>query len=107
MNTKENLRDQAGGTITIPKYYDWELGEEIKGDLCLHSRLYTYRTELGVVSGWTMSITCTIDRPVKDVWPYFKDFNLWQKKHYYSGVVGDLEGQIFSLGDDSVAVAGS
>jgi hypothetical protein len=41
----------------------------------------------------------TLGRTAAEVWPYFKDLNLWQNAygHYYSGVVGDLEGKTFSI----------
>jgi hypothetical protein len=40
----------------------------------------------------------TIDRPARDIWPFIKDFNLWEGSHFvYSGVIGDLEGQTFFL----------
>jgi hypothetical protein len=40
------------------------------------------------------------DAPRERVWPYAKDFNLWQNVggYYYSAVLGDIEGQPFSLG---------
>jgi hypothetical protein len=41
----------------------------------------------------------TIARPARDVWPHLKDFNGWQNEygHYYSGVIGDLDGKTFRL----------
>jgi hypothetical protein len=70
------------------------------GDICLHTRLYTYKTDGRIVSGWTMSVMFTIDRLARDVWPCLKDFNAWQNAygHYYTGVVGDLEGKTFRIG---------
>src|SRR5688572_6851454 len=61
------------------------------GDICLHTRLYTYKTDTGVVAGWTMSVMFTVERPAREVWPYVKDFNLWQNAygHYYMGVDGE------------------
>jgi uncharacterized protein YndB with AHSA1/START domain len=72
----------------------------INGDLCLHTRLYTYRTGNKLVAGWTMSVTFVIERAAMDVWPHLKDFNPWQNAygHYYTGVVGDLEGKSFRIG---------
>ena len=44
------------------------------------------------MAGTATSVIFTLDRPAKDVWPYVKDFNLWQSDygHKYSGVIGDL-----------------
>jgi hypothetical protein len=51
------------------------------------------------VAGKTFSVMFTVDQPARHVWPQLKDFNAWQNPygHYYSGVVGDLEGQTFLL----------
>jgi len=94
-------KPSSDGTVLAPHYYEGPAPADfnVKGDVCLHERLYTYKTDAGLVAGWTMSVMFTIDRPAKDVWPYFKDFNRWQKNHYYSGVVGDLEGKTYSLSD--------
>jgi hypothetical protein len=69
------------------------------GDICLHTRVYTYKTDVMVVSGATISVMFTIHRMAKDVWPYLKDFNLWQNAYgyYYTGIVGDLEGKTFRI----------
>jgi hypothetical protein len=39
--------------------------------------------------GWYIDVMFTIERPPKDVWPYFKDFNPWQNAngYYWSAVV--------------------
>ena len=76
--------------------------ERIKGDVKLNRQFFTYEIDAGLVAGSLLTITFTIDRPARDVWPYYKDFNLWQNlySYYYSGVVGDLEGQEFFLTDD-------
>ena len=101
MTLKENHKQVDRGNIVTPIYYDVGLGADVNvnGDVCLYPRLYTYETDSGLVAGWTMNVMATIDRPARDVWAYFKDFNRWQKDHYYSGVVGDLEGKTLSLGD--------
>jgi len=51
------------------------------------------------MTGTTTNVMFTIDRPAKAVWPYLRDFNLWQNSyhHYYSGVAGDLEGRTIRL----------
>ncbi len=73
---------------------------DVNDDLCLRTRLYTYRTADKLVAGWTMSVTFVIERAAKDVWPHLKDFNPWQNAygHYYTGVIGDLEGKSFRIG---------
>lgn len=35
----------------------------------------------------------SMDCPARDVWPYFKDFNLWHEDLTYDGVIGDREGK--------------
>ena len=70
-----------------------------EGDVSLNRQFFTYEIDAGLVAGSLLSVMFTIERPAKDVWPYFKDFNLWQSQlsHFYSGVVGDLEGEEFFL----------
>lgn len=67
------------------------------GNVHLHGRYFTTRDESGLVSGTNIDVMFTIDRPTKDIWPVLKDFNLWQKGHQYSGILGDLEGKTFYL----------
>jgi hypothetical protein len=78
------------------------------GDVKIHQRFYSEDTQAGMVVGKTLSILFTIDRPAKDVWPHVKDFNPWQNEygHYYSGVIGDLEGQTFRIGEAPDDLAG-
>jgi len=93
-----NLKSAVdAGTLSAPRYYEGE--SEIIGDVRINNKLYTYRTELGLVIGSTASVMFVLDQPAKEVWPYFKDFNLWQPNHYYTGVVGDMEGKSFGIGD--------
>lgn len=77
----------------------YEGPQDTTGDVHIHRRYFTYRVAAGIVAGSDVSVMFTIDAPVKNVWPCFKDFNLWQSphRHYYSGVLGDLEGKTFSL----------
>jgi hypothetical protein len=79
-------------TVLTPKYYEGLA--DVSGDARQHRRYFTYKTDAGLVAGTATSVMFTIDRPSEEVWRYFKDFNLWQNSyhHYYSGVVGDLEG---------------
>src|SRR5947209_2244667 len=96
MHVRNPRSSTEEGTEAAPGYYDGP--NEVIGDLRLNQRYFLYRTPLGLVSGKTFSITFTIDRPTRDVWPVFKDFNLWQNSHNgYSGVVGDLDGKSFQL----------
>jgi hypothetical protein len=77
----------------------YEGPQAITADAQVHRRYFTYRTETGIVAGSDVSVMFAIDSPVALVWPCFKDFNLGQNphRHYYSGVVGDLEGKTFGL----------
>lgn len=88
---------QITGTVQARRYYEGP--SDIRGDVRVHGRFFTYRTDAGLVSGCAFNVMFTIDRPAREAWPYVKDFNLWQNayNHYYSGVVGDLEGKTFRL----------
>jgi hypothetical protein len=88
----------AWGTAGAPRFFKGYT--EVEDDVRLHGRFYTYVIDPGLVAGVTLSVMCVIDRPVSEVWPYYKDHNLWQNSydHYYSGVIGDLgEGQRFTI----------
>lgn len=77
------------GTVRSPRYYDGPA--EISGDVKLSRRCFTYETASGLVVGSDFSVMFTIDRPASAVWPYFKDFTLWQGSHHtYTEVLGDL-----------------
>jgi hypothetical protein len=94
---KDSERTATEGTRNAPKFHEGTA--EVIGDVRLKNRLYTYRTNIGLVVGTATTVMFTLDHPVKDVWPYFKDFNLWQPNHYYTGVVGDMEGKSLGIGD--------
>src|SRR5579859_7046309 len=83
--------------ISARTYYDGP--SHINADEQIHARYFTYRTEAGLVAGDSLSVLFVIDRPAKEVWRYLRDFNLWQNEHqhFYSGVMGDLEGKSFRL----------
>jgi len=85
----------AAGTALSPKYFEGPVYG--KDDVRMHQRYFTYQADAGLVTGKNSNVMFTIDRPAKQVWSYLKDFNLWQNSYgyYYSGVVGDLEGQAF------------
>src|SRR5262249_29887262 len=102
--TSSATPEHAGGTAVAPNYYDGI--DEIQGDIRQNTRLFTYRCEAGLVAGNRTSVSFSIDRPASEVWPYARDWNTWQNQssHYYSGALGDLEGDTFSLSlepDDS------
>jgi hypothetical protein len=89
------------GTKLEPRYL--ELDEAVDGGARMSHRLFTYRTDEGVVAGWAGSVTWTVERPTKVVWPVFKDLNLWQgaTDHLYSEVLGDSEGKKVFFHDGS------
>jgi hypothetical protein len=74
---------------------------EIAGDVHLSLRYFTAHLRVGMIAGSNLNATFTIERPPNEVWPYARDWNLWMRGggFYLSGVVGDLEGQTFSLSD--------
>jgi hypothetical protein len=80
-----------------PKFYEGP--SYTKDDVHLGYKYYTYPIDAGLVSAGLLSVRFTIDRPAREIWPFFKDFNLWQNGYgySYSGVVGELEGKTFKL----------
>jgi hypothetical protein len=92
------MSGEQGRTALAPTWHEGPV--ERHDDVRLNRRWFSYDSEAGLVAGSILNVMFTIDRPVCDVWPHFKDFNLWQNvyDHYYSEVVGDLEeGQTFSI----------
>ena len=91
-------KSATAGTALAPAYYEGPVDRQ--DDVCLHQRYFSYQVDSGWVTGKTFNVMFTIDRPAREVWPHLKDFNPWQNTygHYYSGVVGDLEGGTFLLG---------
>lgn len=85
------------GSSSARKYYEGPTANQ--GDVHIRIRYFTYETAQGLVAGRNTNHLFTIDRPAKDIWPYLKDFNLWQNPYgfYYSDVVGDIEGSTFTL----------
>jgi len=100
MNGATSAVTSGEGTPQSPRYYEGTA--EIRDDVHQRRRYFTYRTGDVLVAGYAGSVMFTIDRPARDVWPCLKDFNLWQSshRHYYSGVVGDLEGKTFRLSSE-------
>src|ERR1700733_10475430 len=99
MNSNDSSANFLEGTALSPTFYEGP--DVITGDLRQRRRYFTYRDGASVAAGYAVSLMFTIDRPAKDIWPYFKDFNRWQNvhQHYYSGVVGDLQGQLVRFSD--------
>lgn len=95
MTSNESLRRQG---TQYPVYHEGK--EDSDADVSIRTRYFTIETEEGVEAGASINVMFTIDRPAREVWPYFKDWNLWMNDygHYWSGVVGDLEGGTFSVG---------
>ena len=94
------------GTVLEPVYYDGP--EETIDDVSLSQQLFSYETAEGLVVGRTFNVIFTVDRPVTEVWPLFKDFNRWQNQfgHFYSGVVGDLySSEEHDLGEETFAMS--
>jgi hypothetical protein len=80
---------------------DWTDGpKDVVGDVRIQQRFYREDTAAGRVVGKTLSVLFTVDAPAARVWLHLKDFNPWQNAygHYYSGVIGDLEGRTFRIG---------
>lgn len=85
----------VSGTLLSRKYHEGpagQIGEDTIPSRAYHKRYFTYETPEGLVAGMATNVIFTLDRPAREVWPYVKDFNLWQADygHKYSGVVGDL-----------------
>jgi hypothetical protein len=98
-----SIEATTAGTVQVPTYHEGLA--DVHGDMRQHLRYFTYPTDAGLVAGTVTSVVFTIERSAKDVWPYFKDFNLWQSSygHRYSGIVGDLyTQQDLALGDGIV-----
>jgi uncharacterized protein YndB with AHSA1/START domain len=65
----------------------------------IRQRFFIYKEDGGIMSGDELSVMFTLDRPPREVWPYFKDFNVWHSaQNYYTAVVGDCEGKTYRLG---------
>src|SRR4051812_43493463 len=69
------------GTAASPKFR--VAFDEQHDDLKLNGRYYTFTDDVGLVAGATVDLTCTFDKPARDVWPYFKDHTLWQDAYHH------------------------
>ena len=80
MATSEHSSVIGGeGTLASPHFYP--ALSESSGDVRLSSRLFSYETAGGLVTGIDFSVAFTIDRSAAEVWKYFKDFNAWQTSY--------------------------
>jgi hypothetical protein len=91
----------AVATPLAPAFYDGPV--DVREEVQLSQRFFSYPGETGWVTGKTFNVVFTLEYPVARVWPYLKDFNLWQNDygHFYSGIIGDMEGHDFTLTDTS------
>jgi hypothetical protein len=80
------------GTVDAPTFHEGPSVDD--GDVHLRQRLFTYETADGLVAGQDISVSFTLDRGAGDVWPFVRDFNLWQNAYgyFYSGNLGQLYG---------------
>jgi hypothetical protein len=100
--TSSNNPVKAQGSASWT-YYDDENPVE-QGDVRMQARYFTSKTPEGLVSGCNLNVMFTVDRSASKVWSYLKDFNVWQKGHHYSGVIGDLDGKTFYLSLSPISV---
>lgn len=88
-STKQDV-DGGRGTLKAPRFHQ---GAEFSGDdVHINTKYFTYDTADGLVGGYEIALTFTIDRPAAVVWPHFKDWERWQSAYdyYYSAPPGDL-----------------
>ncbi len=80
------------GTKASPMHYQGPI--HVEKDVKLNRQYLTYVDDVGVVAGSLLSVAFDLQGSSADIWPQFKDFNLWQNSYgyYYSRVVGDSEG---------------
>lgn len=85
---------EKSGTFAAPKIA--HVG--VLGDNGLNVRrtVFSYRNAGEDVVGTTTNVHFTLDLPVKDVWPTFQNFNLWQTVGgvSFSGPFGDKVGEM-------------
>ena len=83
------MASTATGTVAVPRAYEGPA--RIDEDAVVSSRLFSYDTDGGLVTGYEISVQFTLDGTASEVWPYVKDWNAWQNPYgyFYNGVVGD------------------
>ena len=93
------------GTKLNPKYHKIIVTKR-NNDIAEVS-FYSFKDNGFSVAGLNLSIEVVIDKPAKDVWPHFKNFNTWTNKtgYYYwddttgkPGIFGDMQGKVVRLG---------
>jgi hypothetical protein len=97
MNAASDERRSGEWSARAPRFYQGPA--DSRDGVELNYRYYTHPVGEELAAGLVASITFGIDRPAKEVWRHLKDFNAWQNPcdHYYSGVIGDLEGKTYRL----------
>ena len=82
------------GTFAEPRVSD----VAVYGDDAVTVRriVFSYQNGMEEVVGTKTGVHFTLNRPVKDVWPVFQNFNLWQNHqgYFFSGAFGDREGDL-------------
>lgn len=82
------------GTFARPKIGDIAVyGDE---NTTIRRVVFSYASGAEQVVGTKTSVYFKVARPVKDVWPVFQDFNLWQNDagYFVTGPFGDNEGEL-------------
>jgi hypothetical protein len=85
---------QAEGTFAAPKISDISVyGNK---DTIIRRVVFSYVSDAEKTVGTKTSVYFTLNSPVKEVWPIFQNFNLWQnhKGYFYSGAFGDRENEL-------------
>jgi hypothetical protein len=84
------MASTATGTVAAPRVYEGPSRSD--DDAVVNSRLFSYDTDSGLVTGYEISVQFTLNGTASEVWPYMKEWNAWQNPYgyFYNGVVGDL-----------------
>jgi uncharacterized protein YndB with AHSA1/START domain len=105
MPEQTTTAESSRGTLAAPNTR--EALEISDSDARLRAKAFTFEKADGVVAGYEIDVTFTIDAPVAVVWPQFKDWNRWQNhSHVYSGAPGDLySNESLGLGTETFRIA--